>query len=67
VQGSGVLVPAEDPEFARAYEATFSRLPSLTGQFGIEDYRKGEKLSDAQLAVLAEQGRVVRITRDTDA
>jgi len=67
VQGSGVLVPAEAPEFVRAYEATFARLPALTGQFGIDDYRKGEKLTGSQLAVLSEQGRVVRITLDADA
>lgn len=61
LSGEGVLVPAEEPEFQRAYEATFARLPALPRQFGIDDYRKGESLSPAQLAVLAEQGRVVRI------
>jgi hypothetical protein len=61
LSGEGVLIPTDAPEFKSAHEATFARIPSVAKQFGIDDYRKGSELSDAQLAVLAKQGRVIRI------
>lgn len=61
LQGEGSLVPVDAPAFRQAYETTFSRLPGLPRQFGIDDYRKADGLNDAQQAILAEQGRVVLI------
>ena len=62
LEGEAELVGADAPEFRAAYRRTFSRLPFLPPQFGVDDYRKEEGLTDAQLAIVAEQGRMVRIT-----
>lgn len=61
LSGRARLVPAGAPEFREAFEATFARLPMLPRQFGIDDYRKTDGLTDADFEIVAEQGRMVAI------
>jgi hypothetical protein len=62
--GHAHLVPAYADVFREAYERSFDRIPLLSQQFGLEPHRAGQPLSEEQLAIVAEQGRLVRIELD---
>ena len=61
LEGRADLVPADSQDFHDAYESVFQAMPILPKQFGVDDYDKSRGLNDDQLAVLASEGRLVRI------
>jgi hypothetical protein len=62
VFGSAELVSPEDAGFSEAFHEAFRRIPLLARQFEVDDYDRRVGLSEAQVAVLAEHGRFVRIS-----
>lgn len=67
VEGQALLVPSDSQDFRDAYEAVFQAMPILPKQFGVDDYDKSRGLNDDQVAVLASEGRLVRILLASDA
>jgi len=58
--GTAEVVTPESEEFAAAFDTTFTKMPWLSPQFGIQ-YTRGKKLSEEERAVLAREAAVVRI------
>jgi len=61
VSGNAQLVPSDTAAFAEAFTGALDRLPLLARQFKIDDFDRSDGLSRAQIAVLAEHARVVRV------
>jgi hypothetical protein len=59
-QGTAVLVAPEAPEFLEAFQSTFDLMPWLGSQFGVRR-TKGRRLDESDRAILAAEGRVIRI------
>lgn len=59
-KGTGVLVSAQAPEFLDAFQTTFDQMPWLSSQFGVRG-TKGRRLDENDRAILATEGRVIRI------
>ena len=60
LQGIAQLVTPASPEFKAQAENTLRRLPWMGKVFGIE-YRRGEALSDQQIAVLSRNIAIVQV------
>jgi len=60
LSGIAELVATTSPEFEARAEETLRRLPWMGRVFGVE-YKKGEPLSDAQLATLGRNIAVVQV------
>ena len=61
LEGKASVIPADESAFREAFQYTFNRLPFLPPQFDIDDYDRSVGLSEAQLAILEEQARLVSI------
>ena len=61
LRGTAVRVPPTSPEFTAKTEQTLRRLPWMGKVFGIE-YKRGQPLTDDQLADLRHNIAVVQVT-----
>jgi hypothetical protein len=61
LEGKALIIAADESAFREAFQYTFNRLPFLPPRFDIDDYDRSVGLSDAQLAILEEQARLVSI------
>ena len=63
LRGTAVLVPSTSAEFSAKTEQTLRRLPWMSKVFGVE-YKRGQPLTDDQLATLGHNIAVVQVTLD---